>query len=82
VRQDGDRNARRLRELQASLVESRLGKAIPATRAGSNTGFCTVGNSAARPNDYTIMATSVNLAARLQSHAELGGILSLTKPRP
>ena len=45
-------------------------------RIGINTGFCTVGNFGSNDRvDYTIIGNEVNLAARLQSHADLGGIL-------
>ena len=45
-------------------------------RIGINTGYCTVGNfGSADRMDYTIIGNEVNLAARLQSVANLGEIL-------
>jgi class 3 adenylate cyclase len=66
---------RRLRELQLNWLD--LGSEKPfQLRVGINTGFCTVGNFGSEDRmDYAIIGNEVNLAARLQSHAELGGIL-------
>ena len=65
----------RMRDLQAEWRE-RGQEHVFQLRIGINTGFCTVGNfgSDARV-DYTIIGNEVNLAARLQTHADLGGIL-------
>jgi len=66
---------RRMRELQLKWLELGLEKPFQL-RIGVNTGFCTVGNFGSEDRmDYTIIGNEVNLAARLQSHAELGGIL-------
>ena len=65
----------RLRELQLNWLDLGLEKPFQL-RIGINTGFCTVGNFGSEDRmDYTIIGNEVNLAARLQSHAELGGIL-------
>lgn len=66
---------RRMHDLQLTWVD--LGSEKPfQMRIGVNTGFCTVGNFGSEDRmDYTIIGNEVNLAARLQSHAELGGIL-------
>jgi adenylate cyclase len=73
---------RRMRELQ--LMWRDLGSEEPfQLRIGVNTGFCTVGNFGSEDRmDYTIIGNEVNLAARLQSHAELGGIVVAHERRP
>jgi class 3 adenylate cyclase/PAS domain-containing protein len=65
----------RTRDLQAEWRE-RGQEHVFQLRIGINTGFCTVGNFGSDDRvDYTIIGNEVNLAARLQSHADLGGIL-------
>jgi class 3 adenylate cyclase len=66
---------RRMRELQSEWVTMGLEKPFEL-RIGINTGFCTVGNfGSADRMDYTIIGNAVNLAARLEALAEVGGIL-------
>jgi class 3 adenylate cyclase/PAS domain-containing protein len=65
----------RMRDLQAEWRE-RGQEHVFQLRIGINTGFCTVGNFGSEDRvDYTIIGNEVNLAARLQTHADLGGIL-------
>lgn len=66
---------RRLRELHSEWLE--LGAEKPFhLRTGINTGYVTVGNFGSEDRmDYTIIGSAVNLTARLQSHAEIDGIL-------
>ncbi len=66
---------RRMRELQSEWLDMGLERPFQQ-RIGINTGFCTVGNfGSAERMDYTIIGNEVNLAARLESLAEVGGIL-------
>jgi len=66
---------RRMRELRSEWQE--LGAEKPfRLRIGINTGYVTVGNFGSNDRmDYTIIGNAVNLTARLQSHAEIDGIL-------
>ncbi len=65
----------RMRDLQAEWRE-RGQEHVFQLRIGINTGFCTVGNFGSDDRvDYTIIGNEVNLASRLQTHADLGGIL-------
>ncbi len=66
---------RRMRELRSEWLDMGLERPFEL-RIGVNTGFCTVGNfGSAERMDYTIIGNEVNLTARLESHAEVGGIL-------
>jgi class 3 adenylate cyclase len=66
---------RRLRELKSEWLDMGLERPFQV-RMGINTGFCTVGNFGSGDRmDYTIIGNEVNLAARLEAHAEVGGIL-------
>jgi len=66
---------RRMRELQFEWRDAGLEKPFQL-RIGVSTGYCTVGNFGSEDRmDYTIIGSEVNLASRLQSHAEPGSIL-------
>ncbi len=66
---------RRMRELRSEWLGMGLERPLDL-RIGINTGFCTVGNfGSAERMDDTIIGNEVNLAARLESQAEVGGIL-------
>jgi class 3 adenylate cyclase/PAS domain-containing protein len=65
----------RMRDLQAEWRD-RGQEHVFQLRIGINTGYCTVGNFGSDDRvDYTIIGNEVNLAARLQTHADLGGVL-------
>ncbi len=66
----------RLRNLQAGWREQGLIDRPFEARMGINTGYCTVGNFGSEDRmDYTIIGGEVNLAARLEAQADVGGIL-------
>ena len=66
---------RRMRELRSEWLDMGLERPFEL-RIGINTGFCTVGNFGSGDRmDYTIIGNEVNLAARLEARAEVGGIL-------
>ena len=67
---------RRLLELNAQMARRRRSSSRSSARMGINTGYCNVGNfGSADRMDYTIIGAEANLAARLQSIAEPGGIV-------
>jgi class 3 adenylate cyclase len=66
---------RRLVELNAKWRASGIEHPFKA-RIGINSGYCNVGNfGSADRMDYTIIGAEANLAARLQSIAEPGGVV-------
>jgi adenylate cyclase len=66
---------RRMRDLELEWRNRGMERPF-RMRVGISTGFCTVGNFGSRDRmEYTIIGNEVNLAARLQSAAEPGGIL-------
>ena len=66
---------RRMRELQSEWRNAGLEQPF-RLRIGISTGYCTVGNFGSEDRmDYTIIGNEVNLASRLQSHAEPGSIV-------
>ena len=66
---------RKMQELQEIWRDKGFEKPFQM-RVGINTGFCNVGNFGSDDRmDYTIIGGEVNLAARLESQADPGGIL-------
>jgi len=67
---------KRLHHLESSWQEKGLIDRPFKPRTGIKTGYCTVGNFGSQARmDQTIIGREVNLAARLGSHADSGGIL-------
>ena len=66
----------RLHQLQSGWRDNGLIDRPFEARVGINTGYCTVGNFGSQDRmDYTIIGHEVNFAARLEAHADAGGIL-------
>ena len=75
LRPHGARHAAAHARAQAEWQERGAEKPFQL-RVGINTGYCTVGNFGSEDRmDYTIIGSAVNLTARLQSRAEIDGIL-------
>lgn len=69
----------RLLKMEERSLEKGLKKPFKV-RMGINTGYCNVGNFGSDDRmDYTIIGREVNLAARLESIADPGGIVLSTE---
>jgi adenylate cyclase len=70
----------RMRDLAISLGAQRYDLPV-RMRIGINTGYSNVGNlGSSQPMDHTIIGAEVNIAAWLESEADLVGILMSGKP--
>ena len=71
------RGARAALAMQAAVAEvAATGPDLPVFRVGLHTGPVLVGNiGSAEIRDYTVIGDTVNLAARLEANAPVGGVL-------
>jgi len=71
------RGARAALDMQAAVAEvAASGPDLPVFRVGLHTGPVLVGNiGSAEIRDYTVIGDTVNLAARLEANAPVGGVL-------